>query len=240
MKSGPKDLALYHQGSPGQKAAATRKANAQKRQQRQPAKIEQVAIEGEVISSETGAREFRTIGDLTPDPRNARKHGERNISTLEKSLESFGAARSIVVDENGRILAGNGVVEAAANVGIERVRQVEADGNEIVAVVRRGLTEAQKLGLAIADNRVGELAEWDTKILEEISTDIDLSDYFTEDEMGEVLKETERLHEVERELQPKQYVRVLISIPLDHAAEAKDIIDRLATVSEIEIDYSAN
>src|ERR1035437_7766038 len=100
------------------------------------------------------------IGDLTPDHRNARKHTERNIGMIEKSLEKFGAARSIVVDETGRILAGNGLIEAAANIGIERVKTVEADGNEIIAVVRRGLTEEQKLGLAVADNRAAELADW--------------------------------------------------------------------------------
>ncbi len=65
---------------------------------------------------------IRTIADLKPDPKNARKHGERNIGMLERSLEQYGSARSIVVDENGQIIAGHGVVEAAANVGIERVR----------------------------------------------------------------------------------------------------------------------
>ena len=101
-----------------------------------------------------GGMDMKHIGDLTPDPRNARKHGERNIGQIERSLEAYGAARSIVVDETGRILAGNGLVEAAANVGIEAVRTVESNGNEIIAVVRRGLTEEQKLGLAIADNSI--------------------------------------------------------------------------------------
>jgi hypothetical protein len=242
MKSGPHDLANYHSGSPGQKAAATRRANAERKatyalvKPRPSVDPQADAIEGEVVRD----GQFRTIGDLTPDKRNARKHGERNIATLEKSLEAFGAARSIVVDETGRILAGNGVVEAAANVGIERVLQVEADGNQIVAVVRRGLTEAQKLGLAVADNRVAELAEWDAKMLEGIGAEIDLSNFFTEDELGEVLKDMERLRETERTLAPKQYVRVLVSVPLDHAAEAKSVLDQLAAVPEIEIDYSAN
>src|SRR5713226_3811781 len=90
---------------------------------------------------------IKTIGDLKPDPKNARKHGERNIGMLEKSLEQYGAARSIVIDENANIIAGHGVVEAAARVGIEKVRPVEADGNEIIAVVRRGLSKKQKAEL---------------------------------------------------------------------------------------------
>jgi DNA modification methylase len=139
----------------------------------------------------TTSAQFTSLADLTPDPRNARKHGERNIGQLSKSLEQYGAARSIVVDENGRILAGNGVVEAAASVGIERVKQVEADGNEIIAVVRRGLTEAQKTGLALADNRASELAEWNPDILAELSTQIDLSQFWSEKELNDILKEAE-------------------------------------------------
>jgi hypothetical protein len=230
--SGPRELAAYHAGSPGQKAWATRRAREAARASHAP-----VELEAEVLPPK---ETFTTLADLTPDPRNPRKHGERNIATLEKSLEAFGAARSIVVDETGRILAGNGVVEAAANIGIERVRSVEVDGNEIVAVVRRGLTEEQKLGLAVADNRVAELAEWDTNILAQIGTEIDLTPFFSEEELGDLLTETERLREVEKTLKPKQYVRVLISVPIDHAAEAKELLDQLASVPEVEIDYSAN
>jgi site-specific DNA-methyltransferase (adenine-specific) len=108
---------------------------------------------------------IRKLADLAPDPLNARKHNERNIGMLERSLKEVGAARSIVVDENGRILAGHGVVEAAANVGIEKVRTIEADGDEIIAVVRRGLTKEQKQSLALYDNRVGELSEWNPEML---------------------------------------------------------------------------
>lgn len=183
---------------------------------------------------------FKHIGDLTADPRNARVHGERNVAVITNSLEQFGAARSIVIDEEGVILAGNGVVEAAGNLGIEKVKTVEADGNEIVAVIRRGLTKEQKLGLAVADNRAGELAEWDATVLAEIESQIDLSAFFTEEEMGDLIKEKAQLDEKEKELAPKKYVRVLVSVPIDRAGEAKEILDSLAEVPDIEIDYSAN
>ena len=78
------------------------------------------------------------IKDLKPDGRNARRHNPRNIGMIETALNEVGAARSIVIDEGGNILAGNGTVEAAAQAGITRVKVVEADGNEIVAVRRHG------------------------------------------------------------------------------------------------------
>jgi len=108
------------------------------------------------------------LGDLIPDPRNARRHTPRNLSTIVDSLHQVGAARSIVIDENGVILAGNATVEAAGQAGIERVQVVETDGNTLVAVRRTGLTQEQKTKLALADNRSAELAEWDIDVLAEI------------------------------------------------------------------------
>lgn len=105
------------------------------------------------------------VGQLVPDPDNARRHTPRNIGTIVDSLQAVGAARSIVIDEHDTVLAGNGTIEAAAEAGITRLKIVEADGNEIVAVRRRGLTDLQKRRLALDDNRSAELAEWDDAAL---------------------------------------------------------------------------
>lgn len=129
------------------------------------------------------------IGQLIPDPKNARRHNPRNIGMLEDALHEVGAARSIVIDEDNVILAGNGVVEAAAQAGIERVQVVEADGETIIAVRRTGLTPAQKTRLALFDNRVAELASWDTAVLAElIEADAKAVDgMFSEQEMAALM-----------------------------------------------------
>lgn len=110
-----------------------------------------------------------SIADLKPDPRNARRHGERNIRAIARSLEELGAGRSILIDANNQVIAGNGVLEAAATVGIEKVTIVEATGHEIIAVRRSDLTGKQRLRMALADNRTAELAEWDADILADIA-----------------------------------------------------------------------
>lgn len=106
--------------------------------------------------------EIRNIGDLKPDPNNSRRHNPRNIGQIVDSLHEVGASRSIVINDEGYILAGNGVVEAAALAGIENVQVVDVDGETIVAVRRKGLTKEQQTRLALFDNRTAELAEWDT------------------------------------------------------------------------------
>jgi ParB-like chromosome segregation protein Spo0J len=127
------------------------------------------------------------IGQLKPDPRNARRHTARNVGLIADALNEVGAARSIVIDESGVILAGNATVEAAAQAGIEGLRIIDADGDEIIAVRRSNLTPEQKRRLALFDNRAAELAEWDPTILESMTGDTDLTGLFRDDELAEIL-----------------------------------------------------
>ena len=128
------------------------------------------------------------ISELRPDPTNAREHNARNVGMIVDALQEVGAARSIVIDENGRILAGNATIEAAAEAGIERVVTVDGDGETIVAVRRSGLTEEQKRRLAYFDNRTAELATWDAEqVMADVEAGVDLAGLFNEQELADVL-----------------------------------------------------
>jgi hypothetical protein len=128
-----------------------------------------------------------SIQDLKSDARNARKRTDRSASLIAESLKRFGAARSIVIDEDGRILAGNGTVEGAKKAGINKLRIIEAEGDELIAVRRTGLTDEQKIGLAIADNRTSDLSEWDTLMLEQLSETHDVSPWFEKEDLNAIL-----------------------------------------------------
>lgn len=126
-----------------------------------------------------------TLRDLKPDPQNRRLHTERNLGMLVDALHAVGAARSIVIDERNTVLAGNGVVDAAAEAGIERVRVVDVDGETLVAVRRRGLTDEQKRALSIYDNRVAELAAWNVNQLKlDAAADLSLQPFWSEAEQA--------------------------------------------------------
>lgn len=133
-------------------------------------------------------REIASLADLTPDPNNARRHTPRNVGLIEDALKEVGAARSIVIDEDGVVLAGNATIEAAANAfgGDVPVRVVEATGNEIIAVRRTGLSKKQKTRLALYDNRAAEFAEWDAPVLAELDAD-ELAGLFETDEIEKML-----------------------------------------------------
>ena len=142
-----------------------------------------------------------TLKDLKPDEKNARKHNPRNIGMIADALREVGAARSGVIDEDGNILAGNGTYEALSEAGIEKVKVVEADGNEWVVVKRKGLTKKEKVKLALYDNRTSELADWDIEnlgILDEEHDDL-LSNLFTEDELADIFGDKSGPGELEGE-----------------------------------------
>jgi DNA modification methylase len=107
---------------------------------------------------------------------------------VAEALQEVGAARSIVIDEDNLILAGNGVTEAAAAAGITKLRVIDVAGDTLVAVRRSGLTPAQKRALAIYDNRTAELAEWNLEQLaEDLKNGEDLSAFFLDDELATLL-----------------------------------------------------
>lgn len=117
------------------------------------------------ISNQTETIHLR---DLVHDPTNARRHNPRNIGTIADALQEVGAARSIVLNENNVILAGNGLVEAAGLVGIEGVRIIDATGDEIIAVRRSNLTPAQQTRLALYDNAASDQSDFDPDVIREL------------------------------------------------------------------------
>lgn len=57
------------------------------------------------------------ISELIPDDKNFNNGSEFGSSLISKSLQKFGAGRSILLDKNNRIIAGNKTVENAGAVG---------------------------------------------------------------------------------------------------------------------------
>jgi hypothetical protein len=95
------------------------------------------------------------LADLTPDPRNARRHDERNVSEVVRSYDAHGQRKPIVVqrqaDDGTKLVvrAGNGQCEAARKLGWTHIAAVIIDEGD-----------ADAISFALRDNRTAELAEW--------------------------------------------------------------------------------
>ena len=151
-----------------------------------------------------------SIKDLKSDHKNARRRTDRSAELIKESLQRYGSARSIVIDEDNRILAGNGTIEGAKEAGIDRIRVIETDGDEVIAVRRTGLTEEQKVGLALADNRASDLSEWDQEMLNRFGEQHDISLFFSQDDLDGII-ETEA-----EQLPPEDFAEVDDDITTEH------------------------
>lgn len=131
-----------------------------------------------------------SYGDLKPDSRNANMGTERGLGMLEHSLRTYGAGRSILVDKNGVVIAGNKTLDRAAELGLQ-LRVVETDGKELVVVRRADLdiNTPEGRSLAVADNRVAEIdLQWNAEEMARLMGDgVPLDQFFFPDELEKLL-----------------------------------------------------
>jgi DNA modification methylase len=88
---------------------------------------------------------------LKPNPRNARTHSKKQVRQIADSIVAFGFVVPLVADENGMILLGHGRLAAA----------IDLDLKKVPVIVLKGLSEAKKRALVLADNKITENAGWD-------------------------------------------------------------------------------
>lgn len=115
------------------------------------------------------------------DPANLRIHNERSIAAIKASLARFGQQRPVLVDSRGVVVAGNGTLEAARQLGWTHIAAVESD-----------LAGVERVAYAIADNRTAEFAAWDEPalrdVLAEMPADIAEAAGYAQEELEELLR----------------------------------------------------
>jgi len=122
------------------------------------------------------------LSELTPDANNYNKGTEFGGGLIEKSLRKLGAGRSILLDKNGKVIAGNKTLENAVNAGFgdEDLIVVQTTGKQIVAVQRMDLDLDSKMGkeMALADNATAKAnIELDTEALSADWSSDELNDW---------------------------------------------------------------
>lgn len=127
------------------------------------------------------SKELIDIEELRQDNLNFNKGTYEGEVLIKKSLERFKAGRSVLIDKDNNIIAGNKTVSAAATMGM-KVRVIETTGDELVAVKRTDIDIDSKEGreLALADNRTAQInLAWDEPNIEaaELQFGLDASDF---------------------------------------------------------------
>ena len=114
------------------------------------------------------------VSALIPYINNAKKHSDEQVDKIAASIREFGFLNPGLIDKNLNIIAGHGRVMAAKKLGLQTVP----------CAFIEGLSEAQRKAYILADNRLGELAEWDMELvnlelegLDELGFDTDLTGF---------------------------------------------------------------
>lgn len=122
-----------------------------------------------------------TLDEFQQDPGNANAGTPEGEVMLVRSFEEAKAGRSLLVDAEGVLVAGNKSQEAAEKAGITKAVVVETDGSEIVVVQRTDLHPGDPVreALALYDNRTGQLnLRWNpAAIKEKAKAGLDLSKF---------------------------------------------------------------
>lgn len=120
---------------------------------------------------------LRAPSELKPAKRNARTHSQRQIAQIAASIRQFGFTQPVLTDDQGRIVAGHGRVEAAKSLGLALIPTLPLSH----------LTEEQLRAYAIADNKIALNSGWDEELLAIefkeldalVSFDLDLTGFST-------------------------------------------------------------
>lgn len=102
------------------------------------------------------------VSDLKFDDHNANEGTESGSELLRKSIENLGFGRSVLVDRNYQLIAGNKTTEQAIETGAENAIVVETDGTQLIVVKRTDLDlsnpdDNRGRALALADNKIAEI-----------------------------------------------------------------------------------
>lgn len=169
------------------------------------------------------------INQLIPDKKNSNKGTAKGKQALKQSLERLGAGRSILIDKNGQIIAGNKTIEQAKLSGFTDIEVIQSDGTKIIAVQRTDLDldiDGKARELALADNRTGELdLEWDQEFLDKFMEELPDLDYLFEPPETQE-KSTVEIHSREF-IQPPKMTWILIGIPTLKFSEINAAIENL-------------
>lgn len=129
-----------------------------------------------------------TLSNLIPYVNNAKIHSEDQVTRIASSIREFGFLNPVLIDKDFNIIAGHGRVMAAKKLELEA----------IPCVFIEGLSDAQRKAYILADNRLGELAEWDMDLvtaeleaLQDMDFDIELTGFDIPEEFAPSLDDSD-------------------------------------------------
>ena len=155
---------------------------------------------------------YKSIRELKPYKKNAKKHPKEQVEQIANSIKEFGFTQPVLIDKNNCVVAGHGRILGAKKAGLKEVPTLCLDD----------LTEEQIKAYRLADNKLNE-SEWDFNLLDEelgmLADDVDMSMF------GFDFSEEEQKKEKKVEFKVKKQNKVIVECI--SARQAEDLYERL-------------
>ena len=128
------------------------------------------------------------IESFRPQGRNANKHSQRGLGSLESSMRKHGYVAPMTAAADGEIIDGSARLETVANVFDDDVLVVEHDGTKPIVMVRTDIPSAdspEARAISIEANRIAQLdLVWDAEVLlEDLQSQVDFTGLFDHKEL---------------------------------------------------------
>ncbi len=164
------------------------------------------------------------IDSLKPFGQNPKVHPKKQIQMIKKSIKEFGWTNPILISQNNLIIAGHARLEAAKQLGYKKVPTIFID-----------LPYKKAIAYVIADNKLAEIADTDEGVLQELMEQLDFDELdieaigFTEDELDDMLDQTDEPFDIEDFLfdAPEVPCWITIMADLEYYSQIKEALENI-------------
>lgn len=190
--------------------------------------------------AKTTRKKSASIEDLKFDEHNINRGTEEGADLIMKSLDEVGYGKSIVVDKDNNILAGNQVTAAAIKKGNVKLRFIETNGDELVVVKRNDISINTVKGakLKILDNTTSKKNYvQDANVSEVICKEYNLD----AGQYGLEIHQLQQSGEIKKiPLVPFKKTHVLLSFPPEKLVQIQSLLEQIIKIDGIEFEQSSN
>lgn len=188
------------------------------------------------------------LSEIKPTRKNSNKHTARGLKALDNSMAQDGYVAPMTATADGEIIDGDARLHAAFERFGDEAIVIHHDGKKPIVMIRDDIPNA--------DDPMARRIHYRANMVQALDFDLDPAQVMADIESGfdfeaidvdledlnDMLKSAGEavLKEKTEELRPKNFMRVLVSIPVDDAIFAKEHIDALSKISGAEVDYGAN
>ena len=174
--------------------------------------------------------EYININEIKPYKNNPKKN-DKAVEKVVASIKEFGFKNPIIIDKNMEIITGHTRFKAAIKLKMDKVPIIRAED----------LTEEQVKAYRIADNKTGEIAEWDTDLLLEEINKLKLNNYdiestgFDEKDIKELIDQTNKpidIDELLTELDTKTSIEKPIWVTIRTSVDNQELLEKALIILE--------